>query len=124
MGTSSAAAVAVQMVGMGGGVPSAEFDVRLGDVVISQPHMQYGGVVQYDFGKNGACGFTRTGSLNALPSVLLNGLAKLRSNHLRRKINPSIYLSAVSHLSDFTYGNAEPDILFERLYVTDVTKTD
>src|SRR5947208_2830838 len=60
-GTNSAAAVAFQMkskftsirfgllVGIGGGVPSAGTDIRLGDVVISQPHMQHGGVVQYDF---------------------------------------------------------------------------
>ena len=26
------------MVGIGGGVPSAEVDIRLGDVVVSQPH--------------------------------------------------------------------------------------
>ncbi len=39
------------MVGIGGGVSSAESDIRLGDVVISQLHMQHGGVVQYDFGK-------------------------------------------------------------------------
>src|SRR5438045_8616030 len=61
MGTISAAAVAIQMrtkfvsirfglmVGIGGGVPCAESDVRLGDVVISHPHMQYGGVVQCEF---------------------------------------------------------------------------
>jgi hypothetical protein len=77
---------------------SAESDVRIGVVVISQPHMQYGGVAQYDFGKTRSSGFTRTGSLNALATVLLNALAMLRSNHLRRKSNPSIYLSAVSHL--------------------------
>src|SRR5215469_2524700 len=69
-GTNSAAAVAVQMkskfmqlrfglmVGIGGGVPRAESDIRLGDVVISQPNMQHGGVVQYDFGKAGSSGFT------------------------------------------------------------------
>jgi nucleoside phosphorylase len=62
-GTNSAAAVAAQMMmrftsiqfglmaGIGGGVPSAEADVRFGDVVISQPYMQHGGVVQYDLGK-------------------------------------------------------------------------
>jgi nucleoside phosphorylase len=56
-GTNSAAAVAVEMkskfaqiwfvlmVGIGGGVPSAESDIQLGDVVISQTHMQHGGVV-------------------------------------------------------------------------------
>jgi nucleoside phosphorylase len=41
------------MVGVGGGAPSAEADIRLGDVVVSQPYKQYGGVVQYDFGKTG-----------------------------------------------------------------------
>jgi nucleoside phosphorylase len=39
------------MVGIGGGVPSAAHDIRLGDVVVSSPTGQYGGVVQYDFGK-------------------------------------------------------------------------
>ena len=73
-------------------------------------------VVQYDFGKTGASGFTLTGSLNAPPTVLLNALAKLQSNHFRRKSNPSVYLSMVSHLSDFAYGNAGPDILFEPTY--------
>jgi nucleoside phosphorylase len=42
------------MVGIGGGVPSDDADIRLGDVVVSQPYKQHGGVVQYDFGKNWA----------------------------------------------------------------------
>ena len=58
MGTNSAAAVAIQMkstfksirfglmIGIGGGVPSAEADIRLGDVVISRPYKAHGGVVQ------------------------------------------------------------------------------
>jgi nucleoside phosphorylase len=90
--------------------------VRLGDVVISQPYMQYGGVVQYDFGKTGASGFTRIGSLNAPPTVLLNALAKLQSNYLRHKSNLSMYLSAISYLSNFADSNARPDILFEPTY--------
>jgi nucleoside phosphorylase len=81
-GTNSAAAVAVEtkskfarirfvlMAGIGGGVPSVESNIRLGDVVISQPHMQHGGVVQYDFGKTGPSGCIRTGSLNTQPMVL------------------------------------------------------
>src|SRR2546423_6958729 len=55
-GNNSAVASAVQMkskftsirfglmVGVGGGVPSDQADIRLGDVVISQPYMQHGGV--------------------------------------------------------------------------------
>jgi hypothetical protein len=39
------------MVGIGGGVPSKDVDIRLGDVVVSKPTRIYGGVVQYDCGK-------------------------------------------------------------------------
>ena len=39
------------MVGIGGGAPSSLKDVRLGDVVVSQPERTFGGVVQYDLGK-------------------------------------------------------------------------
>src|SRR5271170_5223467 len=124
-GTNSAAAAAVQMkskfksirfgllVGVGGGVPSDKADIRLGDVVISQPYMEYGGVVQYDFGKTTPNGFIRTGFLNTPPTILLNALAKLRANHFRHRSNLSAYLSALSHLPEFARDNAGPDILFE-----------
>lgn len=39
------------MVGIGGGAPTRERDIRLGDVVVSVPQGRLGGVVQYDFGK-------------------------------------------------------------------------
>ncbi|KAH0536395.1 hypothetical protein FGG08_006745 [Glutinoglossum americanum] len=130
MGTNSAAAVASQMrlkftsirfglmVGIGGGVPGAGHDVRLGDVVISQPHSQHGGVVQYDFGKVGAGGNpTRTGHLNAPPTILLNALARLQANRLRGRSNLSVHLSPlVSRLPDFASPGAESDILFESTY--------
>jgi nucleoside phosphorylase len=89
-GTTSAAAVAMQMksafksirfglmVGIGGGVPSEEADIRFGDVVVSRPHKTYGGVVQYDFGKATPSGFERTGFLNTPPTILLNTLSKMR----------------------------------------------
>src|SRR6266516_7806846 len=62
-GTVSAARMATQMVstfkslrfglmvGIGGGVPSQDNDIRLGDVVVSKPTETFGGVIQYDFGK-------------------------------------------------------------------------
>ena len=96
-GTASAAAVAMQMksafksirfglmVGIGGGVPSGEADIRLGDVVVSRPHQTHGGVVQYDFGKATPSGFERTGILNTPPTILLNALSNLRANHVREK---------------------------------------
>jgi len=128
-GTNSAAAVAIQvkskftsirfglMVGIRGGVPSADSDMRLGDVVISQPHMHHRGVVQYDFGKAGAGGhFTRTSFLNSPPTVLLNALSKQRANHLRSVNSLSTYLSPISHLPNFSRDRAGPDILFESTY--------
>jgi len=127
-GTNSAAAVAVKMkskfasiqfglmVGIGGGVPSAEADIWLGDVVVSQPCMEHGGVVQYDFGKSTPRGFIQTGFLNTPPTLLLNALANVRAIHLRRKSSLSLYLSKFNHLPKFARDNAGPDILFESTY--------
>ncbi|KAF9773991.1 hypothetical protein IL306_008083 [Fusarium sp. DS 682] len=62
-GTTSAATVARDMlrsfpnirfglmVGIGGGVPSAKHDIRLGDVVVSARGNGKGGVFRYDYGK-------------------------------------------------------------------------
>jgi nucleoside phosphorylase len=73
------------MVGIAGGVWSEEVDVRLGDVIVSQPIGQHGGVVQYDFGKTEAGGsFRRTGTLNKPPRELLSALQGLQAEHLLR----------------------------------------
>lgn len=44
------------MVGIGGGIPFADYDIRLGDIVISCPDRCFGGVIQYDIGKVGKDG--------------------------------------------------------------------
>jgi nucleoside phosphorylase len=128
MGNNSAASVAVQMksrfnsirfglmVGIGGGVPSAEHDIRLGDVVVSQPFKEYGGVVQYDFGKTTPDGFVRTGFLNAPPTILLNAVASLRAKHLRQRGSLSSHLSKLNTLPGFTRDHAGPDVLFDVTY--------
>ena len=64
-------------VTLGGGVPSAEADVRLGDVVVSQPHATFPGVVQSNAGKATPSGFERTGSLNSSPQILLAAIGKV-----------------------------------------------
>lgn len=63
IGTNSAAPVVAQlsrtfdslrfglMVGIGGGVPSSKHDIRLGDIVVSRPTADNGGVFQFDFGR-------------------------------------------------------------------------
>jgi nucleoside phosphorylase len=71
------------MVGIGGGVPSRNADIRLGDIVVSKPTDTHGGVVQYDYDKAlGGGNFQRTGMLNRPPQILLTALSKLQANHL------------------------------------------
>jgi len=124
-GTNSAAAVAMQMkstfpalrfglmVGIGGGVPSKDADIRLGDIVVSQPGKGHGGVVQYDFGKSTPSRFERTGFLNAPPPILLAAVTKLRANQRRGKNSLSLHLSKLNSLPDFSRDEAGSDVLFK-----------
>jgi len=128
IGNNPAAAVAMQMratfkglrfslmVGVGGGVPSAEADIRLGDVVVSQPDKTFNGVVQYDFGKTTPSGFGRTGALNAPPQTLLGAVAKVRANELRGRTKMREYIARLDYISEFQRSEAGPDILFEATY--------
>jgi nucleoside phosphorylase len=76
------------LVGIGGGVPGDENDIRLGDVVVGMPHGQHGGAVQYDLGKDTERGFKLKGFLAAPPSVLRSAVEIMRSDHMTRE-NPS-----------------------------------
>jgi nucleoside phosphorylase len=76
------------MVGVGGGIPRVvggmpsekrERDIRLGDVVVSLPSGQHGGLVQYDLGRMETGHFRRIGSLNKPPEELRTTLSTLRS---------------------------------------------
>ena len=106
----------VLMVGIGGGVPSAEADIRLGDVVVSQPHQGYSGVIQYDFGKATPSGFQQTGFLNSPPAILLSAIAKLRANQLRRRTKLMEHIFKLSNLPEFNRKAAGLDVLFEATY--------
>src|SRR5690606_7334975 len=120
MGITSAATVVSQMmarftavrlrlmVGIGGGVPSSEHDIRLGDEVISEPHMGYGGVIQYDFGKAMSGGFMHTGSLNAPPQPLLNALNVFKAKRMKGECNIAIQLPKFSHLPGFAFDQTRP----------------
>ncbi|KAF2119060.1 nucleoside phosphorylase domain-containing protein [Lophiotrema nucula] len=128
IGNNPAAAVAIQMratfksiqfglmVGIGGGVPSVEADIRLGDVVVSQPHRTFGGVVQYDTGKTAPGGLERTGSLNSPPQMLLGAVARMRANEVRGKSGFPEHVSKLERLAVFQRIKAGPDVLFEAAY--------
>jgi nucleoside phosphorylase len=128
-GTNPAVTVAVHMkstfgstqfgllVGIGGGVPGRNNDIRLGDVVVSKPRKQNGGIVQYDYGKTVQQGrLVRTGSLNAPPWSLLTPISLLESqmeSDGNRFIRHSSKLLAKSK---FAYQGADNDQLFAPSY--------
>jgi nucleoside phosphorylase len=109
-GSASAATVAMHMqhtftgmrvgllVGVGSGAPSAEDDIRLGDVVVSTPTDGTGGVIQFErvaamaapsaggcSGRPGGEGsevrFERARSLNKPPTMLRTALSSLQTEH-------------------------------------------
>ncbi|OJJ35859.1 hypothetical protein ASPWEDRAFT_69133 [Aspergillus wentii DTO 134E9] len=128
VGTSSAATVAMRMksifpsiqfglmVGIGGGVPTASSDVRLGDVVVSQPVSHHGGVVQYDMGKTTPDGFVRTGYLNRPPALLLSALSNVQARHFRGKSTLASHLNLFDDIPEFSRDEAGADLLFQPAY--------
>ncbi|KAK6532498.1 hypothetical protein TWF281_006687 [Arthrobotrys megalospora] len=104
------------MVGIGGGVPTAKIDIRLGDIVVST------GVIQYDYGKRVREGrFERTGTLNKPPQTFLTAVAKLQADHERAGSRIPAFLSEMLHkhpdmATKYTHRGQEQDILFEADY--------
>ncbi|KAK1476293.1 hypothetical protein CTAM01_15536 [Colletotrichum tamarilloi] len=111
------------MVGIGGGVPSQTHDIRLGDIVVSQPTGRYGGVVQYDLGRAWQGEeFQRTGALIAPPQFLLAALSRLKADHLSQDSGIPGFLSELVHKApkrmkkNFAYQGAANDCLYKAEY--------
>ena len=121
-GTNSAAKVASDMsrsfravrwylvVGIGGGVPSANRDIRLGDVVVST------GVIQYDIGKavQNDSNFKMTGIIQRPAALLMAAISEITSDpHLTQ--NPlGGYIGDIINLRpEYKYPGEEYDRLFE-----------
>jgi nucleoside phosphorylase len=127
IGTNPAAVVATQMqeafrnirfglmVGIGGGVPSREKDIRLGDVVVSKPDGNFGGVVQYDFVKDTPTGYQRTGMLNT-PQILLSSLSSIQAGKMVRQDIIRDHLSILEREPEFRRSQAGADVLFRASY--------
>ena len=118
------------MVGIGAAIarPERGHDIRLGDVVVSQPDGRSGGVVQYDLRKaKEGHGFERKGNLNMPPEALLKALAKLQAQHEMRppkipefleemvKRNPQMAQSKPGR-PGYVYQGKENDRLFKATY--------
>ena len=102
------------LVGVGGGVPSPEADIRLADVIVSQPRLQNGSVIQYDLGKVRNMGAVeRTGYLQPPPAFLLNATLKLQSDHSMGFKHYHDFLRAICNTHNCSRPISEMDILFE-----------
>ena len=105
------------MVGIGGGAPSSNHDIRLGDVVVSKPSGTHGGVIQYDRGKTLQDGeFQRTGILGPPPNILLSALTRLRADHEIRSSKIRHYISEMVKKHPRMKGYTCPGDLYDCLY--------
>jgi nucleoside phosphorylase len=117
------------LVGIGGGIArpneEEEGDIRLGDVVVSQPDGSTGGVCQYDLMKaKSGDRRERKSFLNRPPTVLLNALNSIQARHEREasKIpyflqemlekNPKMAKQSRKNAS-YTHQGIENDCLFQ-----------
>lgn len=96
------------LVGIGGAIPRfdrtadsfqlrSDPDVRLGDIVVSQPDGNGGGVIQYDHYKATKDGSQMKSSLNRPPPALLYGLSALQAGHEQ---SPSIVPNIITTLEE------------------------
>jgi nucleoside phosphorylase len=111
------------MVGVGGGAPTENADIRLGDVVVSMPTSRHHGVVQYDYGKTVANGkFEHTGKLNKPPPLLLTAIAKVQAEywvHSTGRIPELMSDMLQRHpkmTAKYSYRGQDQDVLFETEY--------
>ncbi|OAP58336.1 hypothetical protein AYL99_07426 [Fonsecaea erecta] len=114
----------VLLVGIGGGVPGNQEteDIRLGDVVVSQPTDTTGGVIQFDRGKR-HCGayFERTGCLNKPPAFLSATVEKLKAQHRQEGNQMGKFVSDMlkrnrNLCGKYRFPGRERDQLFESEY--------
>lgn len=124
---------AALLVGIGGGIvrpqTSESSDIRLGDIVVSEPNGTSSGIVQYCRGKvHPNTVFERTGSLNRPPPILLSALQVLQKNHLlgRSKIESLLkdMRNKYPTLRELLkYQGTQYDRLFESAYLHTNGKT-
>ncbi|CAI4215661.1 unnamed protein product [Parascedosporium putredinis] len=108
------------MVGLGGGAPTPDADIRLGDIVVSTPGDGQPGVLQYDYGRTvQGQEFELTGALNRPPTALLTAVTNLNTE-FRRK--PKALEEAITDIlekldrelrEDLTRPDVGTDVLYQ-----------
>ncbi|KLJ12439.1 hypothetical protein EMPG_12516 [Blastomyces silverae] len=116
----------VLMVGIGGGIPSAANDIRLGDVVISYPTGTRGCVLQYDMSEDGK--FSCTEFLKRPPRLLLTAVNRMRAAAFQKDLCYPTYIQQALQrntqmLRDFDRPGSQYDRLFQIQYEHPPTAT-
>ncbi|PLB53416.1 purine and uridine phosphorylase [Aspergillus steynii IBT 23096] len=106
------------MVGIGGGAPTMENDVRLGDVVVSSPRDGFESVIHHDAGIMLHGGrFQRTGKLNAPPQQLFRVALEMKRLY-DNPLNPDSILEHIGRMDDMPeFGRPELDRLYRADYL-------
>ncbi|CAI4213498.1 unnamed protein product [Parascedosporium putredinis] len=114
------------MVGLGGGAPSLEHDIRLGDVVVSSPKDNASGVLQYDYGKSiQGQGLICTGILAQPPTLLRSAVARLKSQHEDEGHELELQVArALEKKPRLKSKYSRPPKASDRLYKTDFVHSD
>ena len=104
------------MVGIGGGIPSEDRDIRLGDIAASDPTRREGGAIDHDFVRIEPDGFRRLGSLNKPPILLRTAMKRLEGAYrLKEEISNPVtqaFMPFPERVDEFKYPGAKSDRLF------------
>jgi nucleoside phosphorylase len=106
------------MVGIGGGAPTREADVRLGDVVVGEQ------VIQYETGKGLRKGEIRwIGTPTRLPQAFSLAIAKLRASHARTQSQVKDILLKMAQRSPQMAAWARPKVE-DKLFASSIVHVD
>lgn len=112
----------VLLVGVGGGIPSSQHDIRLGDIVVSNPSNDKAGMIDYEYDSaiQGQI-LTETGRLDPPQAILrmamatLDGLYTAYGSHLKNNIAKT--LEKQPHLqNEYSRPSEDRDGLFTPEY--------
>ncbi|CAD0100465.1 unnamed protein product [Aureobasidium mustum] len=104
------------MVGIAGGIWTAEEDLRLGDIVVGVPDDGGPGIIQYDLGKSVQDGeLVMKGNMNKAPDVLRSAAGALQRKHMRK---PGDYVSSLE-ITEVKRHAPRPSVdnLFTKTYI-------
>ncbi|KAJ6041445.1 nucleoside phosphorylase domain-containing protein [Penicillium canescens] len=106
------------LVGVAGGVPNHQIDIRIGDVMVGSPVSSSGGVMLL---KGSGESFAETGTLETPPRELGNALATLQARHIRRRNEIQRHIEEMLEANPamrlpFSFPDPEGDLLLPPYY--------